>query len=160
VAFARAEIEPEMITDPLLPAVGWSWLSERCSPATRRSPPPAARYDRDVGGFGGMAEDGSKAEIEIRASWTRPATSAATAADVGELAAALPAGLPPLPPGVVVSHAGRRAAAAERSSWILRNRSQPEPPAPPKPVVPPLRLREPLPAAVDTAAGSRQFSKR
>src|SRR3954454_11028466 len=28
VAYARADIDPEMVTDPLLSAVGWSWLLE------------------------------------------------------------------------------------------------------------------------------------
>ena len=28
VAYARAEIDPEMVTDPLLAEVGWSWLTE------------------------------------------------------------------------------------------------------------------------------------
>src|SRR3546814_12159059 len=28
VVYARAEIDPELITDPLLAAVGWSWLTE------------------------------------------------------------------------------------------------------------------------------------
>ena len=27
VTFARADIEPEMATDPMLGAVGWTWLS-------------------------------------------------------------------------------------------------------------------------------------
>src|SRR5215218_5077128 len=26
VTFARADIDPEIVTDPLLPSVGWSWL--------------------------------------------------------------------------------------------------------------------------------------
>src|SRR3712207_4495020 len=28
VSFARAELEPEMVTDPMLPSVGWAWLME------------------------------------------------------------------------------------------------------------------------------------
>ena len=28
VAYARADIDPEMVTDPLLSAVGWTWLIE------------------------------------------------------------------------------------------------------------------------------------
>src|SRR3546814_15039237 len=28
VVYARAEIDPELITDPLLGGVGWSWLTE------------------------------------------------------------------------------------------------------------------------------------
>src|SRR3954449_7477315 len=33
VAYARAEIDPEMANDPLLGEVGWSWLAEALSPA-------------------------------------------------------------------------------------------------------------------------------
>ena len=28
VAYARAEIDPELVSDPLLAGVGWSWLTE------------------------------------------------------------------------------------------------------------------------------------
>src|SRR3954453_14744025 len=28
VAYARAEIDPDLISDPMLAAVGWSWLAE------------------------------------------------------------------------------------------------------------------------------------
>ena len=52
VAYARADIDPEMVTDPLLSAVGWTWLMESLSahgapstsPRAARSPgwPPRA----------------------------------------------------------------------------------------------------------------------
>ena len=35
VAYVRADLEPEMITDPLLAAVGWSWLTEALELARR-----------------------------------------------------------------------------------------------------------------------------
>ena len=38
VAYARAEIDPEMANDPLLAEVGWSWLSEALDRARRDLP--------------------------------------------------------------------------------------------------------------------------
>jgi hypothetical protein len=108
VAFARAEIEPEMITDPLLPAVGWSWLSEALLAHGAVFGAASGTVTTVMSeGFGGMAEDGSKAEIEIRASWT-PAGDLAPHAEAWAELLCTAAGLPPLPPGVVPMP-GRRA---------------------------------------------------
>ncbi|HSK33693.1 MAG TPA: DUF3000 domain-containing protein [Propionicimonas sp.] len=105
VTYARADVDPEMVTDPLLTEVGWSWLidaldrnqAEYCSP----SGTVTAVSSRS---FGGIADDPPRAEVELRASWTPMVT---TAADVvrnlqawSELLC-LTAGLPPLPDGVV-----------------------------------------------------------
>ncbi len=108
VAFARAEIEPEMITDPLLPAVGWSWLSEALLAHGAAFAAASGTVTTVMSeGFGGMAEDGSKAEIEIRASWTPDGDIGPHAEAWAELLCTA-AGLPPLPPGVVPMP-GRRA---------------------------------------------------
>ena len=40
VTFARAELEPELATDPMLGAVGWSWLTDALDGARRRATPP------------------------------------------------------------------------------------------------------------------------
>jgi hypothetical protein len=101
VAFARAEIEPEMITDPLLPAVGWSWLTDALLGHDAEFTAPSGTVTTVMSeGFGGMAEDGSKAEIEIRASWT-PAGDLAHHVEAWSELLCTAAGLPPLPPGVV-----------------------------------------------------------
>ena len=107
VAFARAEIEPEMITDPLLPAVGWSWLTDAllayaCDFSAASGTVTTVMSE----GFGGMAEDGSKAEIEIRASWT-PAGDLGPHVEAWAELLCTAAGLPPLPPGVVSMPARR-----------------------------------------------------
>jgi hypothetical protein len=108
VVFARAEIEPEMITDPLLSAVGWSWLSDALLSHDATFHAASGTVTTVMSeGFGGMAEDGSKAEIEIRASWTPSGDLAAHTQAWAELLCTA-AGLPPLPPGVV-SMPGRRA---------------------------------------------------
>ena len=105
VTYARADVDPEMVTDPLLTEVGWSWLID----ALERN---QAEYSSPSGtvtavssrSFGGIADDPPRAEVELRASWT---PMVATAADVirnlqawSELLC-LTAGLPPLPDGVV-----------------------------------------------------------
>lgn len=71
VTLVRAELEPEMAADPLLPEVCWSWLTgalqarglsygEASGTVTRAS----SHY------FGGLAERPAASQIEIRASWT------------------------------------------------------------------------------------------
>ena len=71
VAFVSAEQDPEMGVDPMLPAVGWSWLVEALD---ERS----AAY-RAAGGtvtqttstrFGDIAGPRTTVELELRASWT------------------------------------------------------------------------------------------
>ncbi|MQY15573.1 hypothetical protein SRB5_57560 [Streptomyces sp. RB5] len=71
VTLVRADLEPEMAADPLLPEVCWSWLTgalgargvtyrEASGTVTRA----ASHY------FGGMANRAPTTRIEIRASWT------------------------------------------------------------------------------------------
>ncbi len=71
VTFARADIEADMAADPVLPSVGWSWLTEALEAY-------GSGYTAGSGsvtvvrseGFGEMEADGSDAQIEVRASWT------------------------------------------------------------------------------------------
>ncbi len=112
VTFARADIDPEMVTDPLLPSVGWSWLIEALDNN-------GAQYDAPSGtvtsvssdSFGGMAAEPSRAEIEIRASWTPLLVEGGGLsphlAGWAELLCTL-AGLPPLPAGVVMMPSRRK----------------------------------------------------
>lgn len=108
VTFARASIESDMATDPVLPSVGWSWLTESLD--TR-----GAEYVAGGGSvtvvnsetFGAMAEDAGDSQIEVRASWT-PTTSVADHAGAwSDLLCAI-AGLPPLSPGVAPLRRGNR----------------------------------------------------
>ena len=111
VTFARADVDPEMVTDPLLAQVGWSWLVEALASH-------GADYDAPSGtvtsvaseSFGGMAEEEPRAEIEVRASWTPQLVEgvglAAHLAAWAELLCTT-AGLPPLPAGVVPMPARR-----------------------------------------------------
>ena len=116
VAYARAEIDPDMVTDPLLADVGWTWLTEaldahgadvrRARARSPGSPPRAsARWPTTP----------ARAQIEIRASWTpgrRRALDIAGHVEAwGELLCTA-AGLPPVPEGVTAmpSRRGQRGA--------------------------------------------------
>jgi hypothetical protein len=71
VAFASAELDAQMGVDPMLPAVGWSWLTGALEDR-------GAAY-RAAGGtvtqttstrFGDLAGPRTTIELELRASWT------------------------------------------------------------------------------------------
>jgi len=71
VSYVRADVDLEMASDPLLAEVGWSWLSDalddRQADYVAASGTVTSVASRS---FGELAEDGDRAEIEIRASWT------------------------------------------------------------------------------------------
>jgi hypothetical protein len=117
VAYARAEIELEMITDPALADVGWSWLTEALTAHGASYTAASGTITRvATDSFGTMSEDDGSAQIEIRASWTpeladgRLDISAHVEAWAELLCTA--AGLPPVPEGVTAmpSRRGRRGA--------------------------------------------------
>ena len=71
VTMARAELEPEMAADPLLPEVTWSWLTGALQTRRVSYGAPSGTVTRASSHyFGGLAGRESQAEIEIRASWT------------------------------------------------------------------------------------------
>ncbi|MPZ96621.1 MAG: DUF3000 family protein [Propionibacteriales bacterium] len=105
VAYARAEIEPEMVTDPLLSAVGWTWLNDALVGHGAAFVAPSGTVTRVASeSFGGMSDEPASAHLEIRASWTPtgdPSTGIAAHVEAwGELMCTA-AGLPPVPAGVV-----------------------------------------------------------
>jgi hypothetical protein len=120
VAYARAEIDLELITDPLLAAVGWSWLTEALDAHGATYASASGTVTRvATESFGGMADEGGTAQIEVRASWTPlPALDAAsgTPLDIGAHVEAwgelmcTAVGLPPVPEGVTAmpSRRGQR----------------------------------------------------
>lgn len=116
VAYARADIDPELGADPMLAAVGWSWLTEALDAH-------GAGYHAASGtvtcvtteSFGGMADEAGTAQVEIRASWT-PSVDEDGGLDMtphveawGELMCTA-VGLPPVPEGVtaIPSRRGQR----------------------------------------------------
>jgi hypothetical protein len=71
VAYARAEIELDLVTDPMLAAVGWSWLTEALEAHGAAYTAASGTVTRvATESFGGMADEGGSAQIELRASWT------------------------------------------------------------------------------------------
>jgi len=117
VAYVRADIDLEMITDPALADVGWSWLTEALAAHGATYVAASGTVTRvATDSFGAMSEDSGTAQIEIRASWTpalvdgEPEISGHVEA-WGELLCTA-AGLPPVPEGVTAmpSRRGRRGA--------------------------------------------------
>ncbi|WP_370619436.1 DUF3000 domain-containing protein [Mumia sp. Pv 4-285] len=105
VTFTRADVDADMAADPVLPEVGWSWLVEALYAKNAAYVAPSGSVTTvRTEGFGGMEEDGSRAQLEIRASWTPLFGSgddlARHASAWSELLCNV-AGLPPLAPGVL-----------------------------------------------------------
>ena len=115
VAYVRAEIELDLVTDPMLSAVGWDWLTEALDAHGAAYTAASGTVTRvATESFGGMSEEGGTAQIEVRASWTPLASpdnltvDPDAAPDItphveawGELLCTA-AGLPPVPDGVAV----------------------------------------------------------
>ena len=105
VSYVHAQVDLEMVADPLLPDVAWSWMldslethhaSHRCAAGT-----VTASYGRT---YGEMEDGEDRAEVEVRSSWTPDDVD--TTGLVPHFVAwqdllGLVAGRPPLPPGVV-----------------------------------------------------------
>ncbi|MET9297666.1 DUF3000 domain-containing protein [Streptomyces sp. NPDC003077] len=71
VTLVRAELEPEMGSDPLLPEVCWSWLTGALEARGVPYGEPSGTVTR-AGSyfFGGLGDRQPTTQIEIRASWT------------------------------------------------------------------------------------------
>ncbi|MFD1832094.1 DUF3000 domain-containing protein [Streptomyces desertarenae] len=71
VTLARAELEPEMAADPLLPEVTWSWLTGALRARAAAHTEAGGTVTRaGSASFGTLADRPVTAEIEVRASWT------------------------------------------------------------------------------------------
>ncbi len=111
VTLARAELEPEMAADPLLPEVCWSWLTGALAARGAGYSEPSGTVSRSSSHhFGALADRVDSTQIEVRASWTPQDTAAGFPDTAAHLAAwcellCAGAGLPPVQgeqgPGVV-----------------------------------------------------------
>jgi hypothetical protein len=109
VTFVRADLEPELGSDPLLGEVGWSWLLEALGQR-------GAAYVREGGtvtrvvseSFAALADRPSGVEIEVRASWTPVDDDLAAHLLAWTDLLCTVAGLPPLPEGVTALPSRRR----------------------------------------------------
>jgi DUF3000 family protein len=99
VTYVTAELDAEMATDPFLPEVGWSWLTDALDHQGARYKAAAGTVTQTLSTrFGDLSGTPATADIEIRASWT-PADRDLQAHVNGWYALlASTAGLPP--PGV------------------------------------------------------------
>ncbi|WP_329455019.1 DUF3000 domain-containing protein [Streptomyces sp. NBC_01497] len=117
VTLVRAELEPEMAVDPLLPDVSWSWLTGALEARGLAYGEPSGTVTRAGSHyFGGLAERRPSSQIEIRASWTPREGHGGAPDSAAHLAAWCDllcqiAGLPPVVPGF-----GSAAAGAESGS--------------------------------------------
>ena len=110
VTYVRAELDHDMAGDPLLPGVGWAWLTEALDGHHAAFTAASGTVTRVASeSFGAIAGEPASAQIEIRASWTPLDES------FGEHLLAwcdllcTTAGLPPVTPGVVTLPVRRRA---------------------------------------------------
>jgi hypothetical protein len=106
VTYVTAELEADLAADPLLPAVGWTWLTDALETEDATHTAIAGTVTQTISTrFGDLAGPPAAADIEIRASWTP------TGDDLGAhllawcAVLASTAGLPP--PGVTALHEGR-----------------------------------------------------
>ncbi len=117
VIFVRAALEADIVDEPLLHEVGWSWIDEAISGAGAHVTQLGGTVTRTSGrSFGTMADRPSDGFVEIRASWT-PVESSVTGEPVDSMTAHVTAwldllsqaaGLPPLPQGVTHVGTARR----------------------------------------------------
>ncbi|TXS57375.1 DUF3000 domain-containing protein [Streptomyces sp. t39] len=105
VTLVRAELEPEMAADPLLPEVCWSWLTGALEARGLAYGEPSGTVTRAGSHyFGGLSDRRPATQIEIRASWTPQEGAGGVPDTAAHLAAWCDllcqiAGLPPSPSG-------------------------------------------------------------
>ncbi len=129
VAYVRTDVDLEVVTDPLLAEVGWTWLTEALAAHGAHFVAASGTVTRvATDSFGAMADEGGSAQIEIRASWTPVADPAEDLDGRGDGLDLAPhveawgellctsAGLPPVPEGVAVmtNRRGQRSGLASR----------------------------------------------
>ncbi len=106
VIFARCDVEPELLTDPLVHEVAWSWVIEALDGESIAQLGGTVTISSGSS-FGTMAERPGDGLVEIRASWTPQEGHLDRHLVIWIDILAKLAGLPPIPPGVA-SMSGRR----------------------------------------------------
>ncbi|MFI8598065.1 DUF3000 family protein [Kocuria koreensis] len=101
VSYIRASIEPDVAAEQMLASVAWDWLIEaleRKGASHKRAGGTATRAFSQ--GFGILAEDNERIEIELRASWTPKGPDMQQHLEAWADMVCTYAGLPPLPTDV------------------------------------------------------------
>ncbi len=108
ICYAQAPLETDIGIDPFLAEVAWSWLVDALDSRGAQYTAASGTATKILStGFGGLAEQGDGAQLELRASWTPTDESfAAHVEGWGDLVCML-AGLPPTPEGVALLSARR-----------------------------------------------------
>lgn len=102
VTLVRAELEPDIADDPLLPEVGWAWLMEALGERGAAFRAEGGTVSRCASrGFGNLAERPRETTVEIRASWTPCDEDFAAHLEAWGALLSMCAGLPPDVAGVV-----------------------------------------------------------
>lgn len=71
VAYAQADLTPDMAGDPLLPEVGWSWLTEALEQRNAQHTAVGGTVTQTTSTrFGDVHGPASTTQIEMRGSWT------------------------------------------------------------------------------------------
>jgi hypothetical protein len=71
VAYVRAELDAELAADPLLPEVGWSWLTDALQASGAEFTALGGTVtDTSSARFGDIAGPARTDDLELRASWT------------------------------------------------------------------------------------------
>ena len=109
VTFARAELEPELSSDPMLGSVGWSWLIDALEDHGLGYAAEAGTVTRVVSeSFAGLSDRPASVEMEVRASWTPLGGNLGDHLEAWSDLLCTIAGLPPLPEGVIALPGQRR----------------------------------------------------
>lgn len=102
VTFARATLEPDIATDPMVTEIGWAWLMDCLADHQAPYRAPSGTVTRESSqSFGSMADRPPTAALEVRASWTPDGTNLAPHLQAWADLLCTACGLPPVPPGVV-----------------------------------------------------------
>jgi hypothetical protein len=100
VTYVTAELDPEMATDPFLPAVGWSWLTDALDHHGAHHKAAAGTVTQTLSTrFGDLSGTVPSADLEIRASWTPTDRDLGPHLEAWCALLSSTAGLPP--PGVI-----------------------------------------------------------
>lgn len=96
VIYLRAELDPELAADPLLPAVGWSWLTDALEESGARWTALGGTVTLTSSArFGDIAGPARSHDLELRGSWTPVDAELAPHAIAFHELMASAAGLPP-----------------------------------------------------------------
>jgi hypothetical protein len=109
VAYVQAGVDVEIASDPMLPGVGWSWLTDALDVAGAEHRAAGGTVTRTTSErFGALADHPPAADVEIRASWSPVGRDLAPHLRAFAELLCAAAGLPPMPAGVVAIPSTRR----------------------------------------------------